>query len=78
MENLEIIERENDITYQIPQVNFPAFEDYKQQAEAVSAYIRSLPVTQENIKKLAELFPDVVTEGENTDGNRKLGVDFME
>lgn len=50
MENLEIIERENDITYQIPQVNFPAFEDYKQQAEAVSAYIRSLPVTQENIK----------------------------
>ena len=50
MENLEIIERENDITYQIPQVNFPAFEDYKQQAEAVSSYIRSLPVTQENIK----------------------------
>lgn len=50
MENLEIIERENDITYQIPQVNFPAFEDYKRQAEAVSAYIRSLPVTQENIK----------------------------
>lgn len=35
-------------------------------------------LTQENIKKLAELFPDVVTEGENTDGNRKLGVDFME
>lgn len=50
MENLEIIERENDITYQIPQVSFPAFEDYKQQAEQVSSYIRSLPVTQENIK----------------------------
>ena len=26
--NLEIVERENDVTYEIPQVNFPAYEEY--------------------------------------------------
>lgn len=47
---LNLIEYENDIQYQIPQVRFPAFETYKAQAEEISAYIRSLPVTEDSIK----------------------------
>lgn len=33
-------------------------------------------LTQENIAKLAELFPDVVTEARDNDGNVSLKVDF--
>lgn len=47
---LNLIEYENDIQYQIPQVRFPAFETYKAQAEEISAYIRSLPVTEDSVK----------------------------
>lgn len=47
---LNLIEYKNDIQYQIPQVRFPAFETYKAQAEEISAYIRSLPVTEDSIK----------------------------
>ena len=25
--NLEIVEKENDVTYEVPQVNFPAYEE---------------------------------------------------
>ena len=34
--NLEIIERENDVTYEVPQVSFPAYEEYKEKAYAVA------------------------------------------
>lgn len=33
-------------------------------------------VTQENIKKLAALFPNVVTEMKDEDGNLKKGINF--
>ena len=29
LNNLEIIEKQNDVTYEVPQVNFPAYEEYK-------------------------------------------------
>lgn len=49
--NLEIVERENDVTYEIPQVNFPAYEEYKEKAYAVAEYIYGMEATEENIKE---------------------------
>ena len=49
--NLEIIEKQNDVTYDIPQVNFPAYEEYKEKARAVAEYIYSMEPTEENIKE---------------------------
>lgn len=49
--NLEITEREDDVTYDIPQVNFPAYEEYKEKAYAVADYIYHMDVTPENIKE---------------------------
>ena len=49
--NLEIIERENDVTYEVPQVNFPAYEEYKEKAYAVAEYIYGMEATEENIKE---------------------------
>lgn len=49
--NLEIIERENDVTYEVPQVNFPAYEEYKEKAYAVAEHIFHMDVTEENIKE---------------------------
>lgn len=49
--NLEIVERENDVTYEVPQVNFPAYEEYKEKAYAVAEYIYSMEATEENIKE---------------------------
>lgn len=52
--NLEITEREDDVTYDIPQVNFPAYEEYKEKAYAVADYIYHMDVTPENIKEAKE------------------------
>ena len=49
--NLEIIEKQNDVTYDIPQVNFPAYEEYKEKAYAVAEYIYNMEPTEENIKE---------------------------
>ena len=49
--NLEIIERENDVTYEVPQVSFPAYEEYKEKAYAVADHIFHMDVTEENIKE---------------------------
>lgn len=49
--NLEITEREDDVTYDIPQVNFPAYEEYKEKAYAVADHIYHMDVTPENIKE---------------------------
>jgi hypothetical protein len=49
--NLEIVEKQNDVTYDIPQVNFPAYEEYKEKAYAVAEYIYNMEPTEENIKE---------------------------
>lgn len=49
--DLEIIEQESDVTYDIPQVHFPAYEEYKAKATAVADYIGSMTVSAENIKE---------------------------
>lgn len=49
--NLEIVEKENDVTYEVPQVNFPAYEEYKEKAYAVAEHIYSMEPTEENIKE---------------------------
>lgn len=49
--NLEIIEKENDVTYEVPQVNFPAYEEYKEKAYVVAEHIFHMDVTEENIKE---------------------------
>lgn len=49
--NLEIIEKQNDVTYDIPQVRFPAYEEYKAKAIAIADYISSMDVSTENVKE---------------------------
>lgn len=49
--NLEIIEKQDDVTYEVPQVNFPAYEEYKEKATAVAEYIFQMEVNEENIKE---------------------------
>ena len=49
--NLEIVEKENDVTYEVPQVNFPAYEEYKEKAYAVAEHIYGMEPTEENIKE---------------------------
>ena len=49
--NLEIIEKQDDVTYEVPQVNFPAYEEYKEKAYAVAEYIYNMEATEENIKE---------------------------
>ena len=51
LNNLEIIEKQNDVTYEIPQVNFPAYEEYKEKAYAVAEYIYNMEATEENINE---------------------------
>ena len=54
----EIEERKNDIQYTIPQVTFPAYEDYLQTAEDIAAYIRSMDVSSDNIKDIKKTLAD--------------------
>lgn len=49
--NLEIVERENDVTYEVAKVDFPAYEEYKEKAYAVAEHIYQMDVTADNIKE---------------------------
>ena len=49
--NIEIIDKKNDVTYSVPEVKFPAYEEYKENAEAVAEYISSIVVTEDSIKE---------------------------
>lgn len=49
--NLEIIEEENDVSYEAAKVSFPAYEEYKEKAYAVAEYIYGMEVTEVNIKE---------------------------
>lgn len=49
--DLEIIEKQDDVTYEVPQVNFPAYEEYKEKAYAVAEYIYGMEATEENVKE---------------------------
>lgn len=48
---LEIIEKQNDVTYDVARVDFPAYEEYKEKAYAVAEYIYNMEATPENIKE---------------------------
>lgn len=48
--NFEIIEKQNDITFEVAKVSFPAYEEYKEKAGEVAEYVRSVVVTADNIK----------------------------
>lgn len=53
--NFEIIEKQNDVTYEIAKVEFPAYEEYKEKATAVAEYVRSTEVSPENIKEAKDI-----------------------
>lgn len=48
--NFELTPKQNDITYTVPQITFPAYEDYKAAATEIAAYVADMPVSQDNIK----------------------------
>ena len=56
--DFQIIERENDVTYEIPSVSFPAFEEYMEKASAIAKYIGSLEVNEENVKDTKKTLAD--------------------
>lgn len=56
--DFEIKTRENDVSYQIPEIRFPSYEQYLQQASALGEYIRSTEVTPENIKEAKHILAD--------------------
>lgn len=56
--DFEIRERPNDVTYEIPSVNFPAYEEYMEKACEIANYIGSLDVTEENIKETKKILAD--------------------
>lgn len=45
-----IIEKQNDVTYEVAKVSFPAYEEYKEKAGEVAEYVRSIEVLPDNIK----------------------------
>lgn len=49
--DFEIQEKQNDVTYEIPAVRFPTYEEYLEKANAIAAYIGTLEVNEENIKE---------------------------
>lgn len=48
--DLNIIEKQNDVIYEIPKIQFPAYEEYKEKAQIVANYISSMTVTPETVK----------------------------
>jgi len=54
----EIKSKENDVTYQIPEIHFPSYEQYRQQAVALGEFIRSTEVTPENVKEAKSILAD--------------------
>ena len=51
MNEIEIIENQNDVIYEIPSVTFPAYEEYKEKAQAIAEYINSMSVDETNMKE---------------------------
>ena len=49
--DLNIIEKQNDVIYEIPKIQFPAYEEYKEKAYAVAEHIYGMDPTEENIKE---------------------------
>lgn len=56
--NLEIIGKENGVSYEVPQVLFPAYEEVKAKAKDVAAYIDSQELTEENVKEIKGTLAD--------------------
>lgn len=54
MNELEITERNDDITYEVAQVSFPAYEEYKEKAQLIADYIDSMDVNEDNVKEVKE------------------------
>lgn len=50
--NLEITERQGDVTFEVPNVNFPAYEEYKAKAQAVAEYIYTMDIDEDGIKEV--------------------------
>lgn len=50
-ELLEIVEKQNDVTFDIPQVSFPAYQEYKEKAQMIADYIGQMEVDPDNIKE---------------------------
>lgn len=48
----------NDVSYQIPEIQFPSYMYYREQAIALSEYVRSMEVTPENVKEVKKLLAD--------------------
>lgn len=51
---LDIVRKQNDITYEVPAVSFPAYEEYKAKARTVADYIGSMEVNEGSIKETKE------------------------
>lgn len=49
--DFEIIEKQDDVSYDIPAVRFPAYEEYKEKAGLVAEYINSMEVSEDTIKE---------------------------
>ena len=54
----ELKTRDNDVMYQIPEIRFPSYEQYRNQALALSDYVRSMEVTAENVKEVKKVLAD--------------------
>lgn len=52
--DFEIVEMQNDISFEVPSVSFPAYEEYKKKAAVVADYINGMDVTPDNIKDTKE------------------------
>ena len=55
----EVLTQGNGIEYEIPNVSFPAYEKYKQQALELSHYVAGVQVSQETIKGAKSILADV-------------------
>lgn len=52
MNEIEIIEKQNDITYEVAQVSFPAYEEYKEKAQLIADYIDTMDVDEDSVKEV--------------------------
>lgn len=57
--NYEITEHQNDVTYDVPQISFPSYEKYRNQALAIRDEISGVPVSQDNIKEVKKTLAGV-------------------
>ena len=55
---LEIIERQNDITFDVAKVEFPAYHEYLDKAQQVAGYILSMEVTPDTVRGVKKTLAD--------------------